>query len=66
MEELCGSGGGWTRLAYLDMTDTVLLGLDCTSQEELEFVVEQHQVEAVVHQFSSHPMVSVTLKCVVE
>ena len=21
MEELCGSGGGWTRLAYLDMTD---------------------------------------------
>ena len=22
MEELCGSGGGWTRLAYLDMTDS--------------------------------------------
>ena len=22
MDELCGSGGGWTRLAYLDMTDT--------------------------------------------
>uniref|UniRef100_A0A1X7TFX8 Fibrinogen C-terminal domain-containing protein n=1 Tax=Amphimedon queenslandica TaxID=400682 RepID=A0A1X7TFX8_AMPQE len=22
MEELCDSGGGWTRLAYLDMTDT--------------------------------------------
>ena len=21
MEELCGSGGGWTRLAYLDMSD---------------------------------------------
>ena len=21
MEELCGSGGGWTKLAYLDMTD---------------------------------------------
>ena len=21
MKELCGSGGGWTRLAYLDMTD---------------------------------------------
>uniref|UniRef100_A0A1X7U258 Fibrinogen C-terminal domain-containing protein n=1 Tax=Amphimedon queenslandica TaxID=400682 RepID=A0A1X7U258_AMPQE len=21
MEELCGSGGGWTRLGYLDMTD---------------------------------------------
>ena len=21
MDELCGSGGGWTRLAYLDMTD---------------------------------------------
>uniref|UniRef100_A0A1X7STG9 Fibrinogen C-terminal domain-containing protein n=1 Tax=Amphimedon queenslandica TaxID=400682 RepID=A0A1X7STG9_AMPQE len=23
MEELCGSGGGWTRLAYLDMTDSI-------------------------------------------
>ena len=22
MQELCGSGGGWTRLAYLDMTDS--------------------------------------------
>ena len=22
MKELCGSGGGWTRLAYLDMTDS--------------------------------------------
>ena len=22
MEELCGSGGGWTRLAYLDMSDS--------------------------------------------
>ena len=22
MEELCGSGGGWTKLAYLDMTDS--------------------------------------------
>uniref|UniRef100_A0A1X7SU21 Fibrinogen C-terminal domain-containing protein n=1 Tax=Amphimedon queenslandica TaxID=400682 RepID=A0A1X7SU21_AMPQE len=22
MEELCGSGGGWTRLSYLDMTDS--------------------------------------------
>ena len=22
MEELCGSGGGWTRLAYLDMTES--------------------------------------------
>ena len=22
MDELCGSGGGWTRLAYLDMTDS--------------------------------------------
>ena len=22
MEKLCGSGGGWTRLAYLDMTDS--------------------------------------------
>ena len=24
MEELCGSGGGWTRLAYLDMTDSTV------------------------------------------
>uniref|UniRef100_A0A1X7V4Z3 Fibrinogen C-terminal domain-containing protein n=1 Tax=Amphimedon queenslandica TaxID=400682 RepID=A0A1X7V4Z3_AMPQE len=24
MEELCGSGGGWTRLAYLDMTDATV------------------------------------------
>uniref|UniRef100_A0A1X7SNC5 Fibrinogen C-terminal domain-containing protein n=1 Tax=Amphimedon queenslandica TaxID=400682 RepID=A0A1X7SNC5_AMPQE len=24
MEELCGSGGGWTRLAYLDMTDATM------------------------------------------
>uniref|UniRef100_A0A1X7TLT7 Fibrinogen C-terminal domain-containing protein n=1 Tax=Amphimedon queenslandica TaxID=400682 RepID=A0A1X7TLT7_AMPQE len=23
MEELCGSGGGWTRLAYLDMSDAI-------------------------------------------
>ena len=23
MDELCGSGGGWTRLAYLDMTDAI-------------------------------------------
>ena len=66
MKELCGSEGGWTRLGYLDMTDAVLLDLDCTSQEELELVVEQHQVEVVVHQFSFHLMVSVTLKCVVE
>ena len=24
MEELCGSGGGWTRLAYLDMSDSTV------------------------------------------
>ena len=24
MEELCGSGGGWTRLAYLNMTDSMV------------------------------------------
>uniref|UniRef100_A0A1X7UU78 Fibrinogen C-terminal domain-containing protein n=1 Tax=Amphimedon queenslandica TaxID=400682 RepID=A0A1X7UU78_AMPQE len=24
MEELCGSGGGWTRLAYLDMNDSTI------------------------------------------
>ena len=24
MEELCGSGGGWTRLAYLDMSDSTM------------------------------------------
>ena len=24
MEELCGSGGGWTRLGYLDMTDATV------------------------------------------
>uniref|UniRef100_A0A1X7UA35 Fibrinogen C-terminal domain-containing protein n=1 Tax=Amphimedon queenslandica TaxID=400682 RepID=A0A1X7UA35_AMPQE len=24
MEELCGSGGGWTRLAYLDMADSTM------------------------------------------
>ena len=24
MEELCGSGGGWTRLAYLNMTDSTV------------------------------------------
>ena len=24
MEELCGSGGGWTRLAYLDMSDATV------------------------------------------
>uniref|UniRef100_A0A1X7VFW4 Fibrinogen C-terminal domain-containing protein n=1 Tax=Amphimedon queenslandica TaxID=400682 RepID=A0A1X7VFW4_AMPQE len=24
MEELCGSGGGWTRLAYLDMNDSTV------------------------------------------
>ena len=24
MDELCGSGGGWTRLAYLDMTDSTV------------------------------------------
>ena len=24
MQELCGSGGGWTRLAYMDMTDSTV------------------------------------------
>ena len=42
----------------------VLLGLDCTSQEELELVVDQQVIVAVVYQFSSHPMVSVTLRVV--
>ena len=38
MGELCGTEGGWTRLAYLDMSDsiqrTVLLDLNCMSQME--------------------------------
>ena len=70
MEELCGTGGGWTRLAYLDMSDSTQ---SCPSGFRLyqlegiiEFVVDQQQTEVVVHQFSSHLMVSVTLKCVVE
>ena len=37
---------------------TVLLGLDCTSQEELELVVDQEQAVVAVYQFSSHLMVS--------
>ena len=28
MGELCGTGGGWTRLAYFDMSDSTVLGLD--------------------------------------
>ena len=45
---------------------TVLLGLYCTSQEELELVVDQQQTVVVVYQFNSHLMVSVILRCVVE
>ena len=46
MEELCGSGGGWTRLAYLDMSNSTV---NCPSgfklyQEELKLVGDQHQV----------------------
>ena len=47
MEELCGLGGGWTRLAYLDMinsTENCLSGFKLHHQEELELVQEQHQV----------------------
>uniref|UniRef100_A0A1X7TGF5 Fibrinogen C-terminal domain-containing protein n=1 Tax=Amphimedon queenslandica TaxID=400682 RepID=A0A1X7TGF5_AMPQE len=32
MEELCGSGGGWTRLANLDMSDATM---DCLLEFEL-------------------------------
>ena len=66
MGTLCSSGGGWTRLAYLDMSDaTQNCPPDCTSQEELELVVGLTVVLAV-YQFSSHLMVSVILRYVVE
>ena len=31
MQELCGSEGGWTRLAYLDMTDSIQRTVNCPS-----------------------------------
>ena len=45
MEELCGSGRGWTRLAYLDMinsTENSLSGFKLHHQEELELVRESN------------------------
>ena len=69
MGELCGTGGGWTRLAYLDISDFTVncpLDLDYINQEELELVVDQSVVVVTVHLFNIHLVVSVTLKYVVE
>ena len=69
MEELCGSGGGWTRLAYLDMTDSTE---NCPSGFKL---YQSGGVRACGRAKSSegsctsvqfHLMVKVILKCVVE
>ena len=65
MGELCGTGGGWTRLAYLDMSDSTVncpTEFNYINQEELELVV----VPVLVHLLNIHLMVSVTLKYVVE
>ena len=60
MEELCSSGGGWTRIAYLDMsdsTDECPSGFKLTSQEVLELVGDRVQAVLVVSQLSSLLMV---------
>ena len=49
------SGGGWTRITYLDMSDSqrsILLGLDCTSQEVLELVEDRDLKISVVSQLN--------------
>ena len=66
MEELCGSGG-WTRLAYLNMsesTENCPSGFELYQSGGVKGCGRANQVEGVVYQFSSHLMVSVTLKCV--
>ena len=69
-QELCGSRGGWTRLAYLNMSDDTQncptgFRLYNETNEVIELVVEMEQL-LVVYQFSSHLMVSVILRYVVE
>uniref|UniRef100_A0A1X7TKB7 Fibrinogen C-terminal domain-containing protein n=1 Tax=Amphimedon queenslandica TaxID=400682 RepID=A0A1X7TKB7_AMPQE len=69
MEELCSSGGGWTRLAYLDMTDATEncpSGFKLYQSGGVRACGRAYNADASCHQFSSHLMVSVTLKCVVE
>lgn len=68
MEELCGSGGGWMRLAYLDMSDSTEMcppGFRRYSLGSTRVVVE-HTVLQVVNLSSFHLMVSAIHKCVVE
>ena len=53
MEELCSSGGGWTRIVYLDMSDSTpncppnCCGLDCTNQKIMLYAVK-YQVLCLV------------------
>ena len=67
--ELCGSRGGWTRLAYLNMSDDTH---NCPSGFRLyqsggviELVVDQEQI-LVVYQLYSHLMEPDILRYVVE
>ena len=67
MEELCSTEGGWTRLAYLDMTDSTV---DCPPGFMLNETAGirscgDQMDEVAVNQSSFLPMVSVTLRCVV-
>ena len=50
MDTLCGSGGGWTRLAYLDMSDATQSCPSGFRLYELELVVDQYQTVVVVYQ----------------
>ena len=66
MEELCGSGGGWTRLAYLDMSDSTV---NCPSGFRLYQsggVRACGRATSSVGSCTSVQMVSVILRCVVE
>ena len=70
MGELCSTEGGWTRLAYLDMTDSTV---DCPPGLKIyenggvrACGIDPVTMHPAVNQSSFLPMVSVTLRCVVE
>ena len=69
MGRLCGSGGGWTRLAYLDMSDATQncpSGFRLYQSGGVRACGRTTVVVLAVYQFSSHLMVSVILRYVVE
>ena len=67
--ELCGSKGGWTRLAYLDMSDDTQScppGFHLYNETDEVRACGRNGTNPSWYQFSSHLMVSVILRYVVE